>query len=86
MEKESEHRAPDSAEQTDLGNVMEVNEEKERTISHFRVLQLDEEGSVAQNGCSTNEVMKYVAILCFCSLHVFSQCKHVIIILPKDRF
>jgi hypothetical protein len=51
---------------------MEVNEDKERTISHFRVLQLDDEGNVAQNGCSTNEVMKYVAIACFCSLHVFS--------------
>lgn len=72
MEKESEHCAPESAEQTDVGNVMEVNEDKERTISHFRVLQLDDEGSVAQNGCSTNEVMKYVTIHCFCGLHVFS--------------
>lgn len=72
MEKESEHCAPESAEETDTGNVMEVNEDKERTISHFRVLQLDEEGSVAQNGCSSNEVMKYVAIPCFCSFHVFS--------------
>jgi len=71
MEKEGEHCAPESAEQPDVGNVMEVNEDKERTISHFRVLQLDDEGSVAQNGCSTNEVMKYVAIPC-CSLHVFS--------------
>jgi len=72
MEKESEHCAPESAEQTDVGNVMEVNEDKERTISHFRVLQLDDEGNVAQNGCSTNEVMKYVAIPCFRSIHVFS--------------
>jgi hypothetical protein len=72
MEKGSEHCAPESAEQTNAGNVMEVNEDKERTITHFRVLQLDDEGSVAQNGCSTNEVMKYVAIPCFRSIHVFS--------------
>lgn len=72
MEKESERYAAELAEPTDVGNVMEVNEDKERTISHFRVLQLDDEGNVAQNGCSTNEVMKYVAIACFCSLHVFS--------------
>jgi hypothetical protein len=63
MEKESEHCAPESAEQTDVENVMEVNENKERTISNFRVPQLDDEGSVAHNGCFTNEVMKYVAIL-----------------------
>jgi hypothetical protein len=72
MEKESEHCAPESAEQTDFGNVMEVNEDKERTISHFRLLQLENEESLAQNGYSTNEVMKYVLNPCFCSLHVFS--------------
>jgi hypothetical protein len=69
MEKESEQCAPESAEQTDVGNVMEVNEDKERTISHFRVLQLDDEGNVAQNGCSTNEVMKYVTFPCFRSVN-----------------
>jgi hypothetical protein len=72
MEKESEHCAPESAEQTDVENVLEVNEDKARTISHFRLLQLDDDDNVAQDGCSTNEVMKYVAIPCFCSLHVFS--------------
>jgi hypothetical protein len=71
MEKESEHCAPESAEQTDIGNVIEVNEDKERSVSHFRVLQLDDEGNVAQNGCSSNEVIKYVAIPCFCSFRVF---------------
>jgi hypothetical protein len=59
-------------EQTDVGNVMEDNEGKDRTVLHFRLLQLDDEGNVAQNGCYTNEVMKYVAIPCCCSLHVFS--------------
>jgi hypothetical protein len=72
MENESEHCAPESAEQTEVGNIMEVNEDKERSISHFRLLQLDDEGSLAQNGCSTSEVMRYVAIPCLYSLHVFS--------------
>jgi hypothetical protein len=54
---------------------MEVNEDKEANISHFRLLQLDDEGSLAQNGCSMNEVMRYVAIrvfivsICFCSVN-----------------
>jgi hypothetical protein len=69
MEKESEQCAPEPAEQTDVGNVMEVNEDKERTVSHFRVLQLDDEGNVPQNGCSTNEVMKCVAFPCFRSVN-----------------
>jgi hypothetical protein len=58
MEHERKCCAPESVAQTKVGNVMKTSENKDRSISHFHLLQLDVEGTLAQNGCSTDEVMR----------------------------
>ena len=58
MEHERKCCAPESAPQTNVGNVMKTSENKDRSISHFCLSQLDVEGTLYQNASSRNEVMR----------------------------
>jgi hypothetical protein len=74
MEEEREHHALESVAQTQIGVIMKVSETKDARISQFRSAQVDNEGNLAKNDYSANEVLRYAVIQFGAPIYVTVLC------------